>query len=132
MTAYEKDIALLQKIQRIAPNATRGDANTLRRASMTLSRWGELECGDGNEHASWSIERDEQTGIPHLCTYPHNGKMRRRRVPDRENGALSRVKKVCERLGLHYFYQTDPRGVAIYVDREPLTDSAYSNGIAVG
>ena len=32
------------------------DAAELRRISMTLHRWHELECGDGNEHGSWSIE----------------------------------------------------------------------------
>ena len=31
-------------------------ANTLRRISMTLQRWGELECGDGNDYASWRSE----------------------------------------------------------------------------
>ena len=37
------------------------EAQALRRISMTLQRWGELECGDGNDYCSWSIERDEGT-----------------------------------------------------------------------
>lgn len=32
------------------------DACALRRISMTLHRWHELECGDGNSHGSWAIE----------------------------------------------------------------------------
>lgn len=38
----------------------REDAESLRRISMTLHRWHELECGDGNEHGSWSIERGRE------------------------------------------------------------------------
>ena len=30
---------------------SREDAFTLRRISMTLHRWHELECGDGNDYA---------------------------------------------------------------------------------
>ena len=33
------------------------DAQALRRIAMTLHRWHELECGDGNNYGSWSIER---------------------------------------------------------------------------
>ena len=33
------------------------DACALRRISMTLHRWHELECGDANNYASWSIVR---------------------------------------------------------------------------
>src|SRR5215471_2009159 len=33
-------------------------ALTLRRCAMTLHRWFELECGDGNDHGSWAIERN--------------------------------------------------------------------------
>jgi hypothetical protein len=35
------------------------DAYRLRRVSMTLQRWFELECGDGNDYGSWAIEREE-------------------------------------------------------------------------
>lgn len=107
-------------------------AETLRRASRTLSRWGELECGDGNEHASWAIERDEATGKPYFVTYPHDGKPRRSPIPDREKGALRRIALVCRAAGLCWHHQTDPRGAALYVAKEPLTDSNYSSrGIAV-
>ncbi len=105
-------------------------ANTLRRAQLTLHRWAELECGDGNDYASWSIERDDETGLPYFCRYPHSGKMTRSRVPDREKCALKRVASVCAEIGAHYYHQTDPRGCALYVGAEPLTDSYYNRGVA--
>src|SRR5262245_56481698 len=36
------------------------DAHSLRRISMTLHRWHELECGDSNDYASWCITRGRQ------------------------------------------------------------------------
>ncbi len=33
------------------------DARALRRISMTLHRWHELECGDGKNYGSWCITR---------------------------------------------------------------------------
>ena len=107
------------------------DANTLRRAEKVLQRWAELECGDGNGY----IQRDEKTGVPmyYNCrarfTDPHDPRAWHR-IPDREAGALRRVKAVCERNGLHYYHQTDPRGCALYVSNEPLSDSEYNRGIA--
>ena len=113
-------------------------ANALRRISMTLQRWGELECGDGNDYASWAIERDEQTGKPYMVRYPHNGKSYRTPVADREKGALKRLQAIMS----HYpnyvaYHQTDPRGCAVYVVRKDdipegaKLDSCYSRGIAV-
>ena len=106
-------------------------ANTLRRAELALQRWAEQECGDSNDYASFSIERDEETGIPYRCTYRHDSnKVSRYRIPDREAGALRRTKAICEQAGLHFFHQTDPRGCALYVSNEPLTDSYYTRGVA--
>ena len=105
--------------------------NTLRRASLVLHRWNEQECGDGNDYASWSIERDETTGKPYRCWYPHNGPMTRTLIADREAGALRRVSAVCKEHGLSFYHQTDPRGCALYVAREPLTDSTYTRGYGV-
>lgn len=107
------------------------DANTLRRAEKTLHRWAELECGDGNDWRSWAIERDEDTDKPYNVSHVYaTGKVSRYAIPDREKGALRRVAAICDRLGAFYYHQTDPRGCALYVSTEPLTDSAYSNGIA--
>ena len=113
-------------------------ANALRRISMTLQRWGELECGDGNDYASWAIERDEQTGKPYMVRYPHDGKPRRTPVADREKGALKRLQAIMTHYPAYVAYhQTDPRGVAVYVVRKDdipegaTLDSCYSRGIAV-
>lgn len=120
----------------IAQFAARGlsmsfeQANTLRRAQITLHRWAEQECGDGNDYASWSIERDEETSLPYFCRYPHTGKATRTRIADREAGALRRVKAVCEQIGAFYYHQTDPRGCALYVGAEPLSESYYNRGVA--
>lgn len=114
MTTFSDTVAIQQRL------ATRGIAldfntvNTLRRAERTLHTWAEKECGDGNDYASWSIERDETTQIPYLCTYQHSGKNYRTRIADRETGALKRIAKICKSAGLDYYHQTDPRGCALY------------------
>src|SRR3990167_3812184 len=77
MSARNDTIALQHQLTQRGILATFYDANTLRRAQLALHRWAELECGDGNDYASWSIERDEKTNLPYLCTYPHTGKMHR-------------------------------------------------------
>ena len=105
---------------------------------MTLQRWGELECGDGNDYASWAIERDEQTGKPYMVRYPHDGKPRRTPVADREKGALKRLQAIMSHYPAYVAYhQTDPRGCAVYVVRKDdipegaKLDSYYNRGIAV-
>lgn len=106
------------------------DANTLRRAQITLQRWSEMECGDSGPFSSWAIERDDATGLPYCAVYPHNRPSYRRRIADKERGALKRIAEVCARNGLHFYHQGDPRGCALYVDKEPLSDSAYNRGVA--
>lgn len=138
MRAYEKNQALQIRLERAGIAATTQQANALRRASMTLTRWAELECGDGNEYGSWAIEREENgEGAPFLVRHHYqHGKGKdyttRRRIPDRERGALARVAKLCQELGISFYHQTDPRGVALYVSREKLTDQNYSSrGVAI-
>jgi hypothetical protein len=130
MTARTETYALIAQLAARSISASFDDANTLRRAQLTLHRWCELECGDGNDYSSWSIERDDKTDLPYFCRYPHKGEMRRYRVADREKGALRRIADVCKRIGAHYYYQTDPRGCALYIGAEPLTDSYYNRGVA--
>lgn len=115
------------------------DAETLRRIAMTLHRWHELECGDGNGH----IERDEKTGVPRYfndrARYLGANDVRRGYVvPDRERGALKRLAKVMSRYPtLTAYVQADPRGAALYILRPndvPAGESAdayCSRGIAV-
>ncbi len=99
------------------------DANKLRRIEMTLHRWAELECGDSNEYASWSIERDEETEKPYMVTHqhsPHFGPTTsRHRVADREAGALRRLGRILAAYpDLIPYHQTDPRGCALYILRK--------------
>ena len=133
MRAIVKDEKVRARLEYRGVKATLEQARTLRRAEKTLHRWGELECGDGNQHGSWAIERDENgEGAPFMVHHHYrHGKgkdyMTRTRIPDREAGALARVAEVCSELGASWFHQTDPRGCALYVGAEPLTDQNYSS-----
>lgn len=55
----------------------------------------------------------------------------RKRAEGRERGALKRIAALCEAHGLYWYHQQDPRGCALYVSSEPLSDQNYPNGIAV-
>ena len=115
------------------------ECEKLRRISMTLHRWHELECGNSNDWASWAIERDEETEIPYLVTHHyHQNKPTRRRVADREAGARKRLAEILEsKPGISAYIQGDPRGAALYILRpgdipegaEPM--SHYHRGICV-
>lgn len=133
----------------------REDAESLRRISMTLHRWHELECGDGNDHGSWVIVRGHRkvTGDfvrddagdsyleKHTWVRKAEGDFDRTtytKIPDREKGALARLAKVMARYpSLKSYVQTDPRGCALYIIRpgdvpEGEDVSAYySRGVAV-
>lgn len=135
-TSQKERYEVLNRLQ--AAGISYEHANALRRISMILSRWSELECGDGNEYCSWAIERDEVTDKPYMVTYPHDGLSRRSPVADREKGALKRLQAIVS----HYpdyvaYHQTDPRGCAVYLVRKSdvpegtSIDSVYNRGIAV-
>lgn len=124
MTATEKTSIVQQRLIAAGIKATMAQAETLRRAELTLQRCGERECGDGS---NYYLERDEETGLTYNV---HIESGRRYRCPDREKGALRRVAALCDALGAHYYHQTDPRGCALYVSREPLTDRDYYRGVA--
>jgi hypothetical protein len=106
---------------------TQKESEKLRRISMTLHRWHELECGtDGG-----CVERDETTNK----TYWHNSYSGRRTpIADRETGALKRLSAVMRAHRdrqtptwpdgkavypntLRTYIQTDPRGAALYIIR---------------
>lgn len=128
---------------------TQQEAEQLRRISMTLRRWHELECGDGNGY----IERDEKTGTPFYvnCNSRYlspNDPRARRAIPDRETGARKRLAKILADCNhrrftegaskrITHYIQTDPRGAALYIIRpgdvpEGADVSAYYNrGICV-
>lgn len=117
------------------------EARELRRISMTLHRWHEMECGDGNEYASWCIVRGKKTGQvfeydddgkPYLERHAHtSNKPTYTLVADRERGALKRLAAIMAKYPeLTSYIQGDPRGCSLYIG-EGLTDTNYTNGIAV-
>ncbi len=128
--------AMLTRLQQLG--ISRADAESLRRISMTLHRWHEMECGtDGG-----CIERDELTGK----TYWLNSMTGRRSpINDREAGAKRRLAKIIERFNaskpdggnLVPYVQGGPRGCALYIVRVADIpggvdlDSCYSRGVAV-
>lgn len=102
------------------------DAFALRRISMTLSRWSELECGTDNG----CIERNETTGKPFMVWYSnYDGKRHQSRIADRERGALVRLNTIMARYPeLAAYVQGDPRGAALYIyrrDNPMLAASKY-------
>jgi hypothetical protein len=115
------------------------ECEKLRRISMTLHRWHELECGNSNDWASWAIERDEETEVPYLVTHHHSqNKPSRRRVADRETGAKKRLAKILEsKPELSAYIQGDPRGATLYILRPgdipegKEAASYYNRGICV-
>ena len=116
-------IEMLNRVQR--RGLSLDDALAVRRIAMTLHRWYELECGDGNGY----IERDETTGKPYYvnCNSRYlgaNDPRARWPIADRERGAIRRLDKIMARYpSLRYYLQTDPRGASLY-----LYDPAQLNG----
>src|SRR3990167_3380913 len=113
------------RLAQLAQNAARygvgaADLATLLRAERTLRRWYERECGDSNDYAGFSIERDEATDLPYWCVYPHTSNtVTRTRIRDLEAGAKRRIAKVLAGYpGLVAIYQGDPRGCALSIARE--------------
>jgi hypothetical protein len=127
---------------------TMDEAATLRRISLTLRRWHELECGID----AGCIERDDATGKPRFISYSG----RRWPVPDRERGALRRLARIIAARNdrvpllrvvmlpdraapdrLETYIQPDPRGASLYILRPgdvPLgadPASYYTRGICI-
>lgn len=119
------------------------DALALRRISMTLQRWHEYECGTGNGHTTYSIERDgPEPGDKPYMRMQHPTKDgyydHRWPIPDRELGAHRRLYNIMRRYPtLRAYVRKDPRGAALYILRpgdvpEGGDVSAYyDRGIAV-
>jgi hypothetical protein len=89
-------------------NMSYGDAQTLRRAAITLRRWFEGECGDN----SGVIFRDD-SGKPFRESYAGV----RVAIRDMEAGALRRVQDVCSRYGVQHYISMDPRGEVLHIGR---------------
>jgi hypothetical protein len=135
---------------------TADEVEALRRISLTLRRWHELECGND----SGAIERDDTTGKPYWVNYHSrylsaNDPRSRSRIADREAGALRRLQKIMRDVNerrfvgdvastldahcddLNTYIQSDPRGACLYILRPgdipagSRADSCYTNGICV-
>ena len=108
-----------------AEGVTYQDAQALRRISMTLRRWYEMECGTEHGH----IERDDETGLAYWYN-PDVGT--RYRTRDMETGALKRLAAIMARYPhLTHYVQGDPRGCALYILPAGVSEDSYHNGIAV-
>jgi hypothetical protein len=110
------------------------DAKSLRRISMTLHRWHELECGT----AQGCIERDDTTKRP-IFRYGYcSGGSFVVPIADREAGAKARLANIMARYpDLTAYIQGDPRGSALFIlkpgDVPEGADvgACYSRGVAV-
>lgn len=105
-------------------NLSPDDFETLRKASRRLRGWFERECGtDGG-----CIERDEDTG---RCYWLNAMTSRRFPIRDLETGARKRIQTICQRLDLHFYIQSDPRGAALYVSDQPIPDNNYTRALCI-
>ncbi len=130
MTKREAERQRMQweALERLGLNET--EIVTLRRASMQLQRWGELECNH-------DIQRDEKTGKVTIRESLNDGTIRGPRpIADRETPALKRCQAIADAHGLVFYHQGDPRGAAVYIGKAEALDghsidSAYSRLICV-
>ena len=148
MNKRERERLTAQENALVSLGFTIDEADTLRRISMTLRRWYELECGID----AGCIERDDATGKPRFFSYSG----RRWPVADREAGSLRRLARIVAARNerqpamsvvmlpdraapdrLETYIQPDPRGAALYILRPgdvPLgadPASYYTRGICV-
>ena len=130
MTTTRERYEVLRRLEQAG--LTYEDAVKLRRISLTLHRWHELECGVDNG----CIERDEETGKVYWLNST-TGK--RYTTRDRETGALRRLEAVMVSYQRRYaaYVQGDPRGASLYLVRRKdipkgeQIDRYYSQGIAI-
>ena len=83
----------------------------LRKAERTLHYWCVAECNG-------QIQTHDD-GNPHLYRLDRWGDYRidGGQILDREDLALKEARKIADRYGLLVYYQSDPRGCALYVYR---------------
>ena len=124
-TAQDKTMELLRRQYKVTGVfLSIEDAETLRRAELTLTSWA-LEVCNGTIERPWegTVDGDAR---PYRPTYMQGMFSR---IADREAGALRRVAEVCKRNGLEFFHQGDPRGCALYIARQGqgMNDTNYSS-----
>ena len=121
MKAYRKDMELMaRQYKQTGVFLSFKDAETLRRAELTLHAWDEKRCGwstSGPYGASFALVRDEDgDNKPYIEIHPNSSlKTRWEPIPDLEAGALRRIEEVCKRNGLEFYHQGDPRGCNLYI-----------------
>ena len=127
---------------------TPDEAEKLRRISMTLHRWAEHECNG-------AIQRDGENGDGVPYWYNTNTGNKICRVPDREKGAIKRLRAIINARNdratkrdiatgtwmvnqeVSHYVQGDPRGAALYIIRPgdvpggACASSYYTRGICV-
>ena len=105
------------------------DAETLRRAELTLTSWA-LEVSNGTIERPWegTVDGDARPYRAGKLFGQYCGGVWTR-IADREAGALRRVAEVCKRNGLEFFHQGDPTGCALYIARQGqgMNDTNYSS-----
>lgn len=144
MTKREKQRITAQENTLMSLGFTALEAEKLRKISMTLQRWHELECGtDGG-----CVERDDAGKAFWRSQY--SGKLSP--IADREKGAKKRLGHIIgmrntrewaflgwpmSQVEIKPYIQGDPRGAALYLIRPDdvpegkNVDSYYSRGICV-
>jgi len=61
-----------------------------------------------------------------------NGEFIKEDTADRKEGFLLRqVNPYIEKLGLKVYYQTDPRGATLYLDKDPIPENSYTNASCI-
>lgn len=145
ITKRERERLTHQENVLLSLGFTRHEAEKLRRISLTLRRWHELECGVD----SGVIERNDETGRPYFLS----SMGRRWPVADRERGARKRLGQIIghrntrvwaagdapavREIAVRPYIQPDPRGAALYILRPGDVpegcnpDSYYTRGICV-
>ena len=160
MTRREVERLIRQEDVLRALGFTRDEVEALRRISLTLHRWHERECGSDRaclvrgRMVNGTFEYDDD-GHPYEEYAGLSGRACYHRVPDRERGAMTRLRAILgQRNGrpyispggtlvagpadkLTFYIQGDPRGAALYILRPgdvPAgadVSSYYTRGICV-
>lgn len=111
MTNQEKR-EYLDRIDRVCESLgiSEADYKTFRKYGVTLHRYYEYDCNgvDGNGNA-WTDERAEK----------YEGKWEQY------------LTKKAQALGLYIYFQTDPRGATVYLDKNPIDSMNYDRAIVI-
>lgn len=117
-----------------ALGVSREEADTVRRAALTMQRWHDAECGQSGDHDSWRTMWNDNDGKPYVEHVEFTGDGRASytyiRIADRYTPARARVEAVAKRHGLTVHIQSDPRGapVRFHTDRGMvIPPRAFSN-----